>query len=100
MTHYQVIAHHQIAPDQDLDEVLALYPKLAEASRQEPGNVSFDVFRKLDDERALVIMERYASRAAFAEHQQTPHFKDLLLGRIVPRLQDRWREAYDVPPAE
>jgi len=99
MTNYQVIAHHHIAPDEDLDEVLALYPQLAEAARQEPGNVSFTVFRELDDERSLVIIERYASREAFAEHERTPHFKDILLGRIVPRLRDRWREAYDVPTA-
>lgn len=100
MTYYQVIAHHRISPDEDLDEVLALYPRLAEATRQELGNVSFTVFRQLDDERSLVIIERYASRAAAAEHEQTPHFKDLLLGRIVPRLSDRWRESYDVPTAQ
>ncbi|SHL19491.1 putative quinol monooxygenase [Actinacidiphila paucisporea] len=100
MTHYQVIAHHHIDPDQDLDEVLALYPPLAEASRQEPGNVSFRVYRQLDDERAVVVLERYTSRAAFAEHQRTPHFEDILLAQIVPRLRERTREAYDVPPAE
>ncbi|WP_327290446.1 putative quinol monooxygenase [Streptomyces sp. NBC_01198] len=99
MTHYQVIAHHHIAPDQDLDEVLALYPKLAEAARKEPGNVSFEVFRQLDDERSVVILERYTSRAAFAEHERTAHFQDVLIGQIVPRLGDRWREAYDVPTA-
>ncbi|WUH92790.1 antibiotic biosynthesis monooxygenase [Streptomyces sp. NBC_00433] len=100
MTHYQVIAHHQIASDQDLDEVLAFYPRLAEASRQEPGNVSFRVYRQLDDERAVVVMERYTSRAAFGEHQRTAHFEEILLGQIAPRLSDRTREAYDVPPAE
>lgn len=99
MTHYQVIAHHRIHPDQDLDEVLALYPRLAQATRQEPGNVSFDVYRHLEDDRTVVVLECYASRAAFAEHQETEHFKDLLLGEIAPRLQDRWREGYDVPPA-
>nr|WP_272919934.1 isocitrate lyase/phosphoenolpyruvate mutase family protein [Streptomyces sp. SID4948] len=96
MPKYQVIAHHTIAPGENLDEVLSLYPRLAAATRSEPGNVSFTVFRQLDDERGVVILERYASRDAFATHQQTPHFKDLVLDRLVPRLADRWFESYDV----
>lgn len=99
MTYYQVIAHHHISPEADLQEVLALYPKLADATRKEPGNVSFDAFGQLDDERVVVVLERYTSREAFAEHQRSPHFKEILLDGIVPSLRDRWREGYDVPSA-
>ena len=38
----QVIAHHDIRPGAE-DEVLALLPRLIEATRAEPGCISFDV---------------------------------------------------------
>jgi quinol monooxygenase YgiN len=95
MTELQVIARYTIAAGRE-DEVLALLPKLAAAARSEPGNVSFVVYRQLDDEREVVLLERYASRDAFAAHRETAHFKDLVLGQIVPRLDSRVVEAFDV----
>jgi len=96
MAQFQVIAHHRVAADRDPDEVLGLYAQLAAATRDEPGNVSFDVYRQLEDDRGFVILERYASREAAAAHERTPHFQELLLGQVVPRLEKRWRESYDV----
>jgi quinol monooxygenase YgiN len=95
MPELQVIARYTISEGNE-DEVVALLPKLAEASRSEPGNVSFVAYRRLDDDRAIVLLERYASRDAFAAHRETPHFKDLVLGQIVPLLDSRVVEAYDV----
>jgi quinol monooxygenase YgiN len=95
MSELQVIARYTIA-DGKTDEVLELLPQLAAAARTEPGNVSFVVYRQLDDDRKVVLLERYASREAFAEHRETPHFKDLALGRIIPLLDNRVVELYDV----
>ena len=77
-------------------EVLALLPKLVEAARSEPGNVAFDAYRKLDDPRTYVLLERYASPEAFAAHRETAHFKDLVLDQIVSRLANRAIEEFDV----
>jgi quinol monooxygenase YgiN len=95
MPELQVIARYTVAPGNE-DAVLALLPKLAEASRAEPGNVSFVAYRQLDDEREIVLLERYASREAFAAHRDSAHFKDLVLGRIAPLLDHRVVETYDV----
>lgn len=95
MPELQVIAHHTMK-DGEEQAVLGLLPKLIEASRAEPGNVAFDVYRKLDDARTYVLLERYISRDAFAEHRETAHFKDLVLGQIVPRLENRVIEQFDV----
>jgi quinol monooxygenase YgiN len=75
--------------------VLALLPRLIEASRAEPGNVAFDAYRKLDEPRTYVLLERYASRQAFADHRESAHFKDLVLGQIAPRLERRVVEQFD-----
>lgn len=94
MTEVQVIARYTLAAGRE-DEVLELLPKLAAASRTEPGNLSYVVYRRLDDDREVVLLERYTSREALAAHRETPHFKDLALGRIVPLLESRVVEVYD-----
>jgi quinol monooxygenase YgiN len=95
MSELQVIARHTTV-DGQRDAVLALLPKLIEASRQEPGNLAFEAYLKLDDPRSYVLLERYTSRAAFAEHRETSHFKELMLGQILPKLESRVIEQYDV----
>jgi quinol monooxygenase YgiN len=44
-----------------------------------------------------VLLERYASGEALAAHRETPHFTEVLLGQIVPLLDARAIEEYDVP---
>jgi quinol monooxygenase YgiN len=95
MPQIQLIARYTIAAGNE-DEVLALLPRLAEASRGEPGNLAYAAYRQLDDDRAVVLLERYASEEAVAEHRETPHFKELALGRIVPLLESRIVESYAV----
>lgn len=95
MPELQVIARHT-AVDGMRDTVLAILPKLIEASRKEPGNLAFDAYLNMDDPRSYVLLERYASRAAFATHGETPHFKELMLGQILPKLESRVIEQYDV----
>jgi quinol monooxygenase YgiN len=50
----------------------------------------------MDDPRSYVLLERYTSRAAFAAHRESSHFKELMLGQILPRLESRVVEQYDV----
>ena len=95
MPELQVIARHTTV-DGMRDAVFAILPKLIEASRNEPGNLAFDAYLNVDDPRSYVLLERYASRAAFAEHRETPHFKELMLGQILPQLESRVIERYDV----
>ena len=95
MSELQVIAHHT-ALDGKRDTVFAVLPKLIEASRQEPGNLGFEAYLSMDDPKSYVLLERYASRAAFAEHRESRHFKELMLGQILPNLESRVVEQYDV----
>jgi quinol monooxygenase YgiN len=95
MPDLQAIARYRISAGKE-EEVLPLLVKLAEASRTEPGNIAFVAYRELDDERNIILLERYSSREAFAAHRETPHFKDLVLDQIIPRLDSRSVESYDV----
>jgi quinol monooxygenase YgiN len=77
--------------------VLPLVEQLVDATRSEPGNLSFDAYRSVRDPASYVLLERYASRDALAAHRATPHFQEILLSQIVPLLAHRTVEEYDVP---
>jgi quinol monooxygenase YgiN len=97
MPELQVIAWHTMAPGAE-QEVLALLPQLLVATRAEPGCLSFDAYRQIDDERRYVLLERFVSAEAFAEHRQTPHFLDIVEGQIAPRLTSRVYTTCEVAP--
>jgi quinol monooxygenase YgiN len=96
MTQVQIIARHTIKEGHE-DEVLTVLSEFIDAARQETGNLAFDSYRKIGDQRRYVLLERYASREALDVHRGTRHFTDLLLGQIVPLLEGRTVEEYDVP---
>jgi quinol monooxygenase YgiN/predicted GNAT family acetyltransferase len=98
MTQLQVIARYTVTFGNEL-EVTSLLAQLAEAARAEPGNLSFAAYRQLDDEREIVILERYDSLDAFAAHRASAHYQDLVLGQIVPRLDNRVVETFLVDEA-
>jgi quinol monooxygenase YgiN len=95
VTELQVIARHTIASGNE-DHVYALLPELIAGARSEPGNLAFDAYPALDDRSNYVLLERYTSRAAFAEHRETVHFKEIMVGEILPLLANRVIEQYDV----
>ncbi|MDX9754601.1 MAG: antibiotic biosynthesis monooxygenase [bacterium] len=43
-------------------------------TRQETGNVRFDVLRGIDDENRFFLYEVYKTPEDFASHQQTAHY--------------------------
>ena len=74
----------------------AIVRELATAIRGEPGNVQFTVLRGRDDPDEILLYEVYLSEEAFRLHQQTEHFKTLVLEQAVPLLSVRERRAYSV----
>jgi quinol monooxygenase YgiN len=94
MTELQVIARYTISAGQE-EDVLALLAQLIAAVREEPGNLAFTAYREVGEDRNVVLLERYASSEALAAHRETAHFKDLVLGQIVPRLDSRVVEIYE-----
>ena len=96
MMQLQAIARYVVSPNNH-DQVLDLLHELAAQSRREPGNISFDIFENAEDSTRIVLLERYESREAFAQHRDTPHFQELVLSKIVPLLSERTVEELDVP---
>ncbi|MBZ5789490.1 antibiotic biosynthesis monooxygenase [Burkholderia contaminans] len=54
-------------------EQIAAYEHLAPIVRAEPGCLQYDLHSVADDENRFVLIERWASAAALAAHDATPH---------------------------
>jgi quinol monooxygenase YgiN len=76
---------------------LPLLREFVEAVRGEPGNLSFDAYQSLEDERTYVLLGRYVSRDAVLEHRASEHFRRLVLDEIAPLLDVRQIQGFPVP---
>jgi quinol monooxygenase YgiN len=77
------------------NEVAALFSKLTEESRKEPGCSMYQVHRHRTEPRRFFIYEQYKDDAALEVHRGAPHFlqyakKELL--KIADRLDGQLYE--------
>ena len=84
------------ARDGEADTVADILARFAPQAQQEPGVRLFLVHRAVENPAHFLFYELFEDEAAFAAHQQTPHFKSLILGGGVPRLNRRERVQYRV----
>jgi quinol monooxygenase YgiN len=81
-------------------DVAALAGQMIPHARAEAGCRVFMINQHVEDPRRFVLYEQFVDRAAFEAHTQTPAFKELVLGRIVPLLEKREREVFrSIEPA-
>lgn len=85
---YQVIARYRPQEGQ-FERVLQLLAELTEATRAEPGCISFEYFRAVEDPAELVILESFIDANAFAAHRDAEHFGRIGVEQIVPLLASR-----------
>jgi quinol monooxygenase YgiN len=73
---------------------------IADATRKEPGNVSYDFYRGVRDPSQIVIRESYHDADDFDRHRESQHFLELGAREIIPRLEAHHVSTYtseDVP---
>lgn len=95
MSYLQVIAHYHVQPG-NADKVCLLLAGLAEATRTEPKNLSYEYFRLPVEPHHYVILERYSDASGLDEHRSTAHFQNIGLGQIIPLLARRDVSSYMV----
>ena len=65
----QVVLYAEFTAKPDaVDEVEELLRSFAQTVRAEPGNVTFDVYRRTASPAKFYVFEIYRDRAAFEEH--------------------------------
>lgn len=72
-----------------IENVLQLLKTVQEESIKEDGNLFYKIHQSNSDANTIVLFEGYSSEAAVAEHRNSPHFQNLVLGKIVPLLDNR-----------
>ena len=60
------------------------------------GCVLYTVNRSPEDPRKFLLYEQYVDRAGYDAHMATEPFKENILGKVVPMLESRVRNFYEV----
>jgi len=91
-----VVAAQYHTKEGQADEVAAILQEMIPISRAEPGCKVYLINRSLEDPRKFLLYEQYENRAAYDAHMATEPFKEKILGKVIPMLESRVRDFYDV----
>lgn len=72
-----------------LETVLSLLVELTIKSTAEEGNLLYKIHQSNSDPNTLILFEGYKDESALAEHRKSEHFQTLVIGKIIPLLDDR-----------
>ena len=95
-----VIVRLEVKPER-VDEFLKLVSFNASESRNEPGNLRFDVVRSVDNPTIYRLYEVYRDDAAIRAHQETAHYArwrteiEALL--VTPRISEKFTSIFPEP---
>ncbi len=66
------------------EEAIKLYEELVEKTRTEEGCISYILFRDIEDDSILTMIEEWESKDALDKHFKTEHFTKLvpMIGKL------------------
>ena len=89
-----LVARYEVR-DGSVDVVAAALDEMARAvAWEEPGCLVYDINQDREDPHRFLLYEVYRDQGALDFHRGTPHFRDIVEGRVAPLLQDRSRAFY------
>jgi quinol monooxygenase YgiN len=74
--------------------VAALLKDFLPQAQREPGVQAFQIHQNVAKPREFFFYEVFAGEAAFDDHQQTDHFKTIIVGQAIPKLARRERQQF------
>jgi autoinducer 2-degrading protein len=92
-----VVAATWIARPEEEDAVAAALTQMIPLSREEPGNLVYQVHRSTENRCLFFIYEQYVDRDAFDSHVASTHFAEIGQDAIA-RLASREREFFETWP--
>lgn len=78
--------------DDVIDALREMAPLVAE---HEPKCSQYSASRSTENPNLILLYEQYTDMAAVEAHRGTPHFNEIIEGRVVPLLDKREREFYE-----
>jgi quinol monooxygenase YgiN len=88
-----VTALWQVNPGEETD-IAGLLKQFLPQAQQEPGVKEFQIHQNTSKPGEFFFYEVFAGEAAFADHQQTRHFKEIIVGQAIPKLAKRERAQF------
>ncbi|MDP1841219.1 MAG: antibiotic biosynthesis monooxygenase family protein [Reyranella sp.] len=79
------------ARPEEVDSLVGIIGKFLPQAQREPGVKAFQIHQSLTEPTKFFFYEVFDDEAAFAQHQQSEHFKTLIVGQAVPKLAKRER---------
>ncbi len=73
----KVVSHVTAAP-REIGPLLELLHKVAGATRQEPGCISYEVFENVQDPTDITVISDFTDQPAYEEHFGQPYMMDML----------------------
>ena len=73
------------------DGVAALLQDFLPQAQREPRVKEFHIHQNIDRPREFFFYEVFVGETAFADHQQTDQFKNIIVGQAIPKLAKRER---------
>jgi quinol monooxygenase YgiN len=80
--------------DGEVEAAAGIIARFIPEARKEPGLELLMVNQCASNRAQFLFYEGFKDAAAFEAHQQTPHFKSLILEEALPRLSKRERTQY------
>jgi quinol monooxygenase YgiN len=76
----------------DRETIAEVLCRLTEASRQEPGCVSYIPHFVEGEACTVLLYEQYTDEAALEQHRNAPHFHQYAIGGLYQKMRDRQLE--------
>jgi quinol monooxygenase YgiN len=73
----------------DHEKIVEILRPLTEASRREPGCVTYVPHFIEGDNATVLIYEQYKDEAALEHHRSSPHFAQYAVGGLYQLMKDR-----------
>lgn len=94
---FGLVARYQVTPG-ERDKVLEILttkmrPRVSQNERE---CTTYRINKASDDANVILLYEEYVSRAALDAHRGTKHYQAIIEGEVVPRLQSRAVEIFEV----
>lgn len=89
-------------PKERINDAMRAFRALAAATRQESGNLRYDIFRGIDDDQEFYVAEHWASPEVLAVHERTKafiHFGQGVLVRYAMLHDTMTARAFDLGQA-
>ena len=91
-----VVAAEYLVKEGKVNDVIEILRKMIPLSRAEPGCRLYMVNQSPENPRKLLLYEQYVDEDGYKAHQATDAFKENILGKVVPMLESRQRQFYQV----